>query len=44
MKFSIQDFFIICDQIRSSLRIWSALLKKSWLENFIFYAVWDLSF
>ena len=29
MKFSIQDFFSNCDQIRSKLRIWSHLLKKS---------------
>ena len=37
MKFSFQDFFKKCDQIR--LRIWSHLLKKSWMENFIFCAV-----
>ena len=36
MKFSIKDFFSKCDQIRSSLRIWSRLLKKSLMENFIF--------
>ena len=29
MKFSIQDFFSNCDQIRSKLRIWSHLLTKS---------------
>ena len=39
MKFSITDFFSKCDQIRSLLRIWSHLLKKSWRENFIFCAV-----
>ena len=39
MKFSIMDFFIKCDEIRSFLRIWSHLLKKSFMENFIFYAV-----
>ena len=39
MKFSIKDFFSKCDQIRSFLRIWSNLLKKSSLENFIFCAV-----
>ena len=38
MKFSIKDFFIKCDQIRSFLRIWSHLLKKSLTENFIFCA------
>ena len=39
MKFSITDFFSKCDQIRSFLRIWSHLLKKSVMENFIFCAV-----
>ena len=36
MKFSIRDFFSKCDQIRRRLRIWSHLLKKSLMENFIF--------
>ena len=40
MKFSIKDFFSKCDQIRSFLRIWSNLLKKSLMENLIFCAVW----
>ena len=40
MKFSIKDFFSKCDQIRSFLRIWSHLLKKSLIENFIFCAVY----
>ena len=35
-KFSIKDFFSKCDQIRRKLRIWSHLLKKSLIENFIF--------
>ena len=39
MKFSIKDFLIKCDQIRSFLPIWSHLLKKSLMENFIFCAV-----
>ena len=39
MKFSIKDFFSKCDQIGSFLRIWSHLLKKSLMENFIFCAV-----
>ena len=39
MKLSIKDFFSKCDQIRSFLRIWSHLLKKSLMENFIFCAV-----
>ena len=39
MKFSIKDFYSKCDQIRRKLRIWSHLLKKSLMENFIFCAV-----
>ena len=39
IKFSIKGFFSKCDQIRSFLRIWSHLLKKSLTENFIFCAV-----
>ena len=39
MKFSIKDFFSKCDQIRSLLRIWSHLLKKSLTENFISCAI-----
>ena len=38
MKFSIKEF-IKCDQIRRKLRIWSHLLKKSIMENFIFREV-----
>ena len=40
MKFSIKDFFCKCDQIRIFLRIWSHLLNKSFLQNFIFCAVY----
>ena len=36
MKFSIKDFFSKCDLIRRKLWIWSHLLKKSLMENFIF--------
>ena len=36
MKFSIKDFSSKCGQIRSFLRTWSHLLKKSLMENFIF--------
>ena len=36
MKFSIKYFFSKCDQVRSFQRIWSNLLKKSLMENFIF--------
>ena len=43
MKFFIKDFFSKCDQIRSFPRIWSYLLKKSLMENFIFYAVFQVS-
>ena len=39
IKFSIKDFFSNCDQIRSFMRNWSYLLKKSFMENFIFCAV-----
>ena len=39
MKFSVKDFFSKCDQIRRKLQIWSHLLKKSLLKNFIFCAV-----
>ena len=38
-KFSIKEFFSKCDQIRRKLRIWSHLLKKPLMKNFIFYAV-----
>ena len=39
MKFSIKDLSSKCDQIRSLLWIWSHLLGKSLMENFIFCAV-----
>ena len=39
MKLSPEDLF---SKIRSFLRIWSHLLKKSLMENFIFYAVISL--
>ena len=39
IKFSINDFFSKFDQVRSFLRIWSHLLKKSLMEDFIFCAV-----
>ena len=41
MKFFIKDFFSKCDQIRRKPRIWSHLLKKSAVKNFIFCAVQD---
>ena len=41
MKFSIQDFFSKCDQVRRNLQIWTHLLKKSLMENFIFCAVFS---
>ena len=39
MEFSIKDFFSKCDQLRRKLQIWSQLLKKSLMENFIFCVV-----
>ena len=39
MKFPIKGFFSKCGQIRRKMQIWSHLLKKSLMENFIFYAV-----
>ena len=39
MKFSIKDFFSKFYQIPSFLRIWSHLLKKPLMINFIFCAV-----
>ena len=39
MKFPVKDFFSKYDQIRSFLLIWPHLLKKSLMENFIFYVV-----
>ena len=39
MKFSIKDFFSKCDQVCWKLQIWSHLLMKSLMENFIFRAV-----
>ena len=44
MEFSIKDFFSKCDQICTFLRIWSHLLKKSFMENFIFCAVFVFNF
>ena len=38
MKFCIKNFINKCDQIRKKLRIWSHLLKKSLMKNFIFCA------
>ena len=39
VKLTIKDFFSNCDQIRWKQRLWSHLLRKSLLENFIFCAV-----
>ena len=35
------DLFSLCDQIRIELRIWSHLLKKPLMENFIFVQ-WEM--
>ena len=43
MKFFIKSFFSKCDKIRRKLRIWSHLLKKSLMENFIFCAVYSIN-
>ena len=40
VKLSIKDFFKKCDQIRKKMRIWSHLLKKSLMGNFINCAVY----
>ena len=39
IKFTIKDFFSKCNQIPRKLWMWSNLLKKSLMENFIFCAV-----
>ena len=39
MKFSIKDFFSKCVQIHRKMRLWSHLLNKSLMENFIFCAM-----
>ena len=39
MWFFIKDFFSKCDQIHRKLQIWTHLLKKWLMENFIFCAV-----
>ena len=44
MKFYITDFFSKCEQIHSLMWIWSYLLNKFLLENFIFCAVLILLF
>ena len=43
MKLFIKDFFSICDQIRSFLRIWLHLLKKSLMKT-SFCAAWNEEF
>ena len=39
IKFSLNNFFSKCDEIRKKLRIWSHSLKKSLMENLIFCVV-----
>ena len=36
MKSFMKDIFSKCDQICGKLRVWSHLLKKSLMKNFIF--------
>ena len=43
MKFSIKDFFSKYEQLRRKWRIWSHLVKKPLMENFIFCAVYVCS-
>ena len=43
IKFSIKNFFSKCDQIRSFLQIWSHLLNKTLMENFIFCPVFAVN-
>ena len=43
-SFPLRIFFSKCNQIRSFLRIWLHLLKKSLIENFIFCAVGDFPY
>ena len=43
MKYSIKDLFSNIHQILRKLRIWSHLLKKSLMENFIFYTLYSVS-
>ena len=38
-KYYIKNFVGKCDQIRSFLRIWSHLLEKALMENFVFCAM-----
>ena len=38
IKFSINTFFSKCDQIHRKLRIWWELLRKVFMEKFIFCA------
>ena len=42
MKSSIKNFSSKSDQIRKKLRIWSHLMKKSLMQNFIFCTVLQL--
>ena len=39
MKFPVKGFISKCDEIRWKLQLWSHLLNKSLMENFIFRAV-----
>ena len=41
MNFPVMDFFSKCDQIRSFLRIWSHLLKKSLMNRKLYFLCSD---
>ena len=40
----MKDFFSKCDQTRSFLQVWSDLLKKSLIENFIFLQCYMINY
>ena len=43
-EFFIKNFFSKRDQIRRKLRIWSDLLGKFLMENFIFYGLYPVGY
>ena len=42
MKFSVKDLFGKCNQICRKLQVWSHLLKKSLMENFLCSVYFEL--
>ena len=43
MAFSIKDFSSKCDQVCGKMRIWSHLLEKPLMEDFIFCAMLQIT-